>query len=109
MPGWGRLLGSNGDGPTTWSRKKAASSTVLVRGPYTAVSPYSQRSKGPRGTRPKEGFRPKAPVKLAGMRIEPPPSLAVTSGSTQAESAAADPPLDPPGVRSRFQGERVTP
>ena len=34
---------------------------------------------------------------------------AVTKGSTEPTSAAAEPPLDPPGVRSRFQGERVTP
>ena len=59
--------------------------------------------------RPNDGFRPNAPVKLAGMRIEPPPSLAVTSGSTPPAIAAAEPPLEPPGVRSRFHGERVTP
>jgi hypothetical protein len=91
------------------SRSRAASPTVLVSGPYTAVSWKSQCSRGPRGTRPKEGFRPKLPVKLAGMRIEPPPSLAVTRGHTQPARAAAEPPLDPPGVRSRSQGERVTP
>jgi hypothetical protein len=65
--------------------------------------------RGPERDPPNEGLRPKAPVKLAGMRIDPPPSLAVTSGSTEPASAAADPPLDPPGVRSRFQGERLTP
>ena len=31
------------------------------------------------------------------MRIEPPPSLAVTIGSTPPASAAAEPPLEPPG------------
>src|SRR5579862_3422516 len=59
--------------------------------------------------RPSDVLSPKAPVKLAGIRIEPPPSLAVTNGSTAPASAAAEPPLDPPGVRSRFHGERVTP
>src|SRR5262245_36302795 len=59
--------------------------------------------------RPNDVLRPNAPVKLAGMRMEPPPSLAVTSGRTEPAIAAADPPLEPPGVRSRFHGERVTP
>ena len=108
-PGCGRLVGSSSDAPTTWSRTSAASATVLVSGPYTAVVPYSQCSSCSRGTRPYEGLRPKQPVKLAGIRIEPPPSLAVTSGRTQAAMAADEPPLDPPGVRSRFHGERVTP
>ncbi|MFN8642774.1 MAG: hypothetical protein U0802_14400 [Candidatus Binatia bacterium] len=49
-------------------------------------------------------------MKLAGMRIEPPPSLAVASGSTPAAIAADEPPLEPPGgVARRSQGERVTP
>src|SRR5262245_23740328 len=108
-PGCGRLVGSSSDGPTTWSSTSAASATVLVSGPYTAVVPYSQCASCSRGTRPYDVLRPKQPVKLAGMRIEPPPSPAVTSGRTQAAIAAAEPPLDPPGVRSRFQGERVTP
>ena len=43
------------------------------------------------------------------MRIDPPPSLAVESGTMPEASAADDPPLDPPGVRSRFQGLRVAP
>ena len=41
------------------------------------------------------------------MRIEPPPSLAVARGAMPDASAAAEPPLEPPGVRSRFQGLRV--
>ena len=43
------------------------------------------------------------------MRIDPPPSPAVTSGTRPAAIAADEPPLDPPGVRSRFHGLRVTP
>ena len=41
------------------------------------------------------------------MRIEPPPSLAVARGVMPEASAAAEPPLEPPGVRSRFHGFRV--
>ena len=59
--------------------------------------------------RPYEVFRPKQPVKLAGMRIDPPPSPAVTSGMTLAAIAADEPPLEPPGLRSGFHGDRVTP
>src|SRR5947209_19272655 len=43
------------------------------------------------------------------MRVEPPPSLAVQKGTTPAATAAADPPLEPPGVRVGSQGLRVVP
>src|SRR5436305_5676545 len=59
--------------------------------------------------RPKLGFRPTRPVKAAGMRVEPPPSLAVPNGTSPPATAAAEPPLDPPGVRVRSHGFRVVP
>src|SRR5215217_5676130 len=59
--------------------------------------------------RPKVGLMPNAPTKHAGMRTEPPPSEPVASGTMPAAIAAPDPPLEPPGVRSRFHGFRVTP
>ena len=43
------------------------------------------------------------------MRIEPPPSPPVHAGNRPAATAAAEPPEDPPGVRSRFHGLRVMP
>ena len=43
------------------------------------------------------------------MRIEPPPSVPMASGPRPAATAALAPPLEPPGVRSRFQGLRVMP
>ena len=43
------------------------------------------------------------------MRIEPAPSAASAAGTSPAATAAADPPLEPPGVRSTFHGLRVTP
>ncbi len=43
------------------------------------------------------------------MRIEPPPSLPVATGSIPAATAAAEPPEEPPGVRSRSHGLRVGP
>src|SRR5262245_64337676 len=59
--------------------------------------------------RPWLGFIPTRPLNEAGMRVDPPPSLAVATGTRPAATAAADPPLDPPGVRSVFHGLRVTP
>ena len=91
------------------SRYSAASATVLVSGPGTDLSSNYQCSRGRAGCARTTVFRPNAPTKLAGMRIEPPPSLAVTSGHTFAASAAAEPPLEPPGVTPRSHGERVTP
>ena len=43
------------------------------------------------------------------MRMEPPPSVPMASGPRPAATAALAPPLEPPGVRSRFHGLRVTP
>src|SRR5690606_41818852 len=43
------------------------------------------------------------------MRTEPPPSVEVASGARPAASAAAEPPLDPPGEHRGFHGLRVAP
>ena len=59
--------------------------------------------------RPRVGFSPKRPQAEAGMRIEPPPSVACASGTMPAATAAAEPPLEPPGARSWRHGLRVTP
>ncbi len=64
---------------------------------------------GPFGMRPYVAFSPNRPLKPAGPRIDPPPSLPVAIGSKPPATAAAEPPDDPPGVRSRFQGLRVVP
>src|ERR687893_3269178 len=80
----------------------AASRTVLVIGPRCERSPTALG--GYCGTKPNDGLSPKMPQKLAGMRIEPAPSLPWASGPRPAATAAAAPPLDPPGVFARFQG-----
>ena len=41
--------------------------------------------------------------------MEPPPSPPLAMGSRPPATAAADPPDDPPGVRSGFHGLRVVP
>src|SRR3546814_4595271 len=59
--------------------------------------------------RPWLGFIPTRPLNPAGMRVDPPPSLAVPHGMSPAATAAAVPPDDPPGVRLGSHGLRVTP
>ena len=85
---------------------KAASSTVRVIGPRCATVPKGDS--GQAGTRPKVGFRPTIPQKLAGMRIEPPPSVPTCSAPIPSAAATAAPPLEPPGVRAMSQGLRAT-
>lgn len=64
---------------------------------------------GPTGVRPRVGFNPNKPVNEAGMRMEPPPSLAPAKGTTPEATAAAEPPLDPPGEQAGFHGFREDP
>ena len=59
--------------------------------------------------RPRLGFNPKSPQHADGMRSEPPPSDPWASGTIPAATAAAAPPDEPPGVRSRSHGLRVGP
>ena len=50
------------------------------------------------------GLKPNKPQQAAGMRIDPPPSLAVATGAIPAATAAADPPEEPPGVLLNHRG-----
>src|SRR5262245_21584894 len=59
--------------------------------------------------RPGVGLSPQMPVKCAGNRTEPPPSLPIPPAEQHAAIAADSPPLDPPGVRSRSHGLFVRP
>ena len=64
---------------------------------------------GPEGSSPRLALRPNSPHAEAGIRIEPPPSLAAAHGTMPAATAAAEPPEEPPGVWSVSQGLRVGP
>src|SRR5215211_8164007 len=55
-------------------------------------------------TRPYVGFSPTVPVSAAGWRIDPPVSVPIPNGAWNAATAVADPPLLPPGTRSRSHG-----
>ena len=49
------------------------------------------------------------PLAAAGMRVEPPPSVATPIGPMPAATATAAPPLEPAEVRSALQALRVRP
>src|SRR5262245_11336237 len=94
-------------GPASTSSISAASSTVQASGPLVASPAQCSPTSGPAGTRPRAGLKPTTPQQLAGMRSEPPPSPPSASGQSAAAMAAAPPPLEPPVVRSEFQGLRA--
>src|SRR5919206_4917410 len=96
-------------GPAVASSRAALSRTERVTAvPVLAPLQFSPRS-GPSGVRARVGFSPNNPQQLAGMRIEPPPSVACAIGSMRDATAAAAPPLDPPALNSGFHGLRVGP
>jgi hypothetical protein len=49
---------------------------------------------------PYVGVTPTTPQKDAGWRMDPPVSLPSATTAVPCATAAADPPLDPPGTRS---------
>ena len=49
------------------------------------------------------------PQTAAGWRIEPPVSVPMPSGASNAATAAAEPPDEPPGTRLRSHGLRLGP
>src|SRR3984957_15330898 len=71
--------------------------------------PQPSPRSGPSGVRARLGFKPNTPDAEAGIRIEPPPSLACAMGRMRATTAAPAPPEEPPDECARFQGFRVGP
>ena len=62
-----------------------------------------------RDTAPYEGLKPTTPHMAAGWRMEPPVSEPSAQRASPAATAAAEPPLEPPGTVARSQGLRVGP
>jgi hypothetical protein len=60
-------------------------------------------------TRPNVGFKPTIPQQAAGCRMDAPVSLPRAAIARPAATAAAEPPLDPPGWQSVFHGFRTAP
>src|ERR1700740_1298567 len=81
---------------------------ILTTWPQEKPPQPSPRS-GPSGLRARVGFRPNTPEAEAGMRIEPPPSLACAIGRLRAGAAGAAPPDDPPEECGGVQAVRVAP
>src|SRR5215813_12395270 len=71
--------------------------------------PHPSPASGAIDTRPRDGLSPNKPHCAAGMRIEPPPSVACAIGRMPAATAAAAPPDEPPAECSRFHGLRHDP
>ena len=78
-----------------------ASLTVLASGPRDCSTVASTSSLA---TRSGVGRRPTTPQQEAGMRIEPPVSPPRAKVHMPAATAAALPPLDPPGVKPSRHG-----
>ncbi len=98
-----RLVASIGSWPASTDRSVAASRTLRVNVPTVssdeanAMSPYRLMS-------PYVGFSPTTPQSDAGCRTEPPVSVPSAQTASPAATAAAEPPLEPPGTVSRSHG-----
>lgn len=101
------LVASNLSCPAIADKIIAASTTDEPKHPMTskdeayAISPK-------RDTRPYVGFNPTTPQKDAGCLTLPPVSLPKDATHCLEETAAAEPPDDPPGTRDESQGFVVT-
>src|SRR3954466_4498240 len=100
--------GSPGSLPAVAS-SSAAESRTEIDTQCCAPAPAKVSPIGARLIRPRDGLRPNRPHRLAGMRIEPPPSVACPIGRPRAATIAAEPPDQPPGERSLRHGLRVGP
>src|SRR5699024_12112469 len=79
------------------SKSRAVSVTERVMAKLPAAPCQERQSVGPVTIRPRVGFKPMVPVQEAGIRMEPPPSLAAARGRSPAATAAPAPPDEPPG------------
>ena len=86
----------------------AAESRTVVQTTCWHDRPHSSWY-GPIGTRPRLGLSPTRPHIAAGMRIDPPPSLALDAGTMPDATAAAAPAEEPPVPWSVFHGLRLGP
>src|SRR5882724_12707991 len=87
----------------------ALSRTLMLTTCPQEKPPQPSPRSGPSGLRARLGFIPNKPEAEAGIRIEPPPSLACATGRMRVATAAAAPPDEPPEECARFQGLRVGP
>ena len=105
--GNGSADGSPGTGPASIDSNSRTSAIDVANGPNVERSIHS--GMGSRPITPFVGLRPARPQNAAGIRIEPPPSVAVAIAAMPEASAAAEPPLEPPGDHSVPHGFVVVP
>src|SRR5579875_40170 len=89
------------------SSTPAASRTDRHSTPSIVPPAQPSPTAGPWLTRARVGFKPTRPHSLAGMRMEPPPSLAWATATMPLATAAAEPPDEPPVEWSVFHGLRA--
>jgi hypothetical protein len=94
--------------PAITDSSSAQSATVVASGPFSAMSNHEPLPNSA-GTVPNPGLMPARPVHAAGIRMEPIPSLPCAAATMPADTAAALPPDEPPGLRLGSQGLRVMP
>src|SRR3546814_9024527 len=82
---------------TTLFRSRSA--TLRAKGPRWSSS-WTKGNVPVRGSRPKLGFSPKMPQKEDGTRIDPFVSVPSEKSQSPAATEAAEPPEDPPALRS---------
>ena len=105
--GNGNAEGSPGTGPASIDSNSRTSAMDVANGPNVERSIHS--GIGSRPITPFVGLKPASPQNAAGIRMEPPPSVAVAMAAMPAASAAAEPPLEPPGDHSVPHGFVVVP
>src|SRR5580692_12356832 len=99
---------SSGSAAASTDSSVAASATDVAIGP--AVSCASDSGTMPaRLTSPRVGLTPTTPQALDGETIDPSVSVPTASGAKPADSPAAEPELDPDGLRSSAYGFAVWP
>src|SRR6266487_3709555 len=107
--GGGATNGAPTSAPCVASSKAALSRTERVSACTHSKPAHPIPCAGPAGVRARVGLSPKRPHHAAGIRVEPPPSLALAAGTYPAATATADPPEEPPGEHPTSHGLRVAP
>src|ERR1039458_3765938 len=94
--GWFREFWSRASGPAMSAYARAQSRTDAAIGPTCAT--LQQSGAAPNSlTRPNVALMPTRPQNAEGMRIDPPPSAPIATG-TRPEATAVAGPLDEPPV-----------
>src|SRR5258708_2861219 len=102
------VAGARGSAPTSAPSTAAASATVRPCGP--TVSWLCETGTTPaRLVRPTVGLMPTTPFALEGQTIEPSVSVPSATAHRLAETATAEPELEPHGLRSSTYGFRHWP